>query len=427
MNRRGKWTLTSFSVLGIAALAVAIPSVSRLRWDGGVSVVRVARDHFVRRVYAEGHLAAVDATPVTAPVEVEGPFKIAWLAPDGSRVRAGEVVVRFDPTAMEKNLEDGKSDKETATHKTVQRSVERDATLGALSRDAEIARLELQYAKDFQTKDPEIFSKTDIIESEIDEKLAIGREASATGTRDIQGNLAAADLALLEIDRRKADLLIEEARQGLQSLEITAPHDGILVFERDWRGELPAVGQSVWNGEPIAEIPNLDKMEAEVYVLEADAGGLVVDTVAEVTVESRPEEVLRARVKQVDALAKRKDPRVPIQYFEVTLELERDDPAMKPGQRVSAILMLDEVEDALVIPRDAVFEEDDKKVVYVKRGWDFEAVEVEIGAATLGRVVIESGLEEDDVIALQNPRRTVEDAPREPSSAVGLSPGGRRR
>jgi RND family efflux transporter MFP subunit len=305
--------------------------------------------------------------------------------------------------------------------------VERDATLGGLSRDADVARLELQYAKEFQSKDPEIFSRTDIIESEIDEKLATRREASATGTRDIQGNLASADLALLDIDRRKAELLIEEARQGLQSLEITAPHDGILVFERDWRGELPAVGAAVWNGQPIAEIPNLARMEAQVYVLEADAGGLAVGTAAEVTVESHPEEILKATVKHVDALAKRKDPRVPIQYFEVTLELERDDPTMKPGQRVSAILMLDETEDALVIPRDAVFGEDDKKVVYVQRGWEFEPVEVKLGVAALGRVVIESGLEEGDLIALQNPLRTVEDTRREPSSAVGLSPRGRPR
>ena len=106
--------------------------------------------------------------------------------------------------------------------------------------------------------------------------------------------------------------------------------------------------------------------------------------------------------------------------------LERDDPAMKPGQRVSAILMLDEIEDALVIPRDAVFGEDDKKIVYVRKGWDFEAVEVRLGVVALGRVVIESGLEEGDLIALQNPR-TVEDTHRGPSSAVGLAPGGGTR
>jgi multidrug efflux pump subunit AcrA (membrane-fusion protein) len=66
-------------------------------------------------------------------------------------------------------------------------------------------------------------------------------------------------------------------------------------------------------------------------------------------------------------------------------------------------------------------------VVYVQRGWEFEPVEVKLGVAALGRVVIESGLEEGDLIALQNPLRTVEDTRREPSSAVGLSPRGRPR
>ena len=48
---RGKiWTLTSVSVVGIAALAVTLPRLDRLRWDDGVPVVRVVRQDFVRRV-----------------------------------------------------------------------------------------------------------------------------------------------------------------------------------------------------------------------------------------------------------------------------------------------------------------------------------------------------------------------------------------
>ena len=59
----------------------------------------VRKEPFVRRVTAEGNLRAVKATPVTAPQSGGsfGPMKIAWLAPDGAAVKAGEVVViRFE-------------------------------------------------------------------------------------------------------------------------------------------------------------------------------------------------------------------------------------------------------------------------------------------------------------------------------------------
>jgi RND family efflux transporter MFP subunit len=420
--------IVSIAVVGVVVLAAAVATVNRLGRDDGTPVTVVAREDFIRRVYAEGHLRAVDATPVTTPIDVQGPFKIAWLAPDGSRVEEGDVVVRFDPTELEKSLEDGRSDEATAEARTEKRRIERDSTLSNLSRDADMARLELSYAQEFQSKDPDIFSRTEIIESEIDEELATHREASASGTRSIQENLADADLDLLEIEQRKARLRIEEAEQGLQALEVTAPHDGILVYERDWRGETVQVGQSLWNGQAIAEIPNLDTMEAEVYVLEADAGGLAEGGVAELILEARPDEPYRATVKKIDALAKRKIRWVPIQYFGVTLELERTDPAvMKPGQRVRAILMLDEREDVVVIPRDAVFEDDDeRKVVYRREGWSFEPVEVELGPSALGRVVIDSGIESGDVIALKDPtRKADEDREVEESGAAsGGSPAG---
>jgi multidrug efflux pump subunit AcrA (membrane-fusion protein) len=417
----------AIAVVGVVALAAAVSSMVRLGRDDGTPVVKVAREDFIRRVYAEGHLKAVDATPVMTPVDVQGPFKIAWLAPDGSRVSEGDVVVRFDPTELEKSLEDGRSDEATAEKRTEKRQIERDSTLSNLSRDADMARLELKYAQEFQSKDPEIFSRAEIIESDIDEDLATHREASASGTRSIQENLAGADLDLLEIEQRKAQLRIQEAEQGLQALEITAPHDGILVYERDWRGETVQVGQSLWNAQPIAEIPNLDAMEAEVYVLEADAGGLAEGGIAELILEARPDEPYQATVKKVDALAKRKIRWVPIQYFGVTLDLERTDPSvMKPGQRVRAILMLDELEDVLVVPRDAVFDDDDRKIVYRRVHWSFEPVEVELGPSALGRVVIESGLEEGDVIALKDPTHQIDEVlePEETGPSSGGSPTG---
>ena len=67
---------------------------------------------------------------------------------------------------------------------------------------------------------------------------------------------------------------MQQAHKGLASTEIAAPHDGIFIIERDWRGNLWKVGDSVWPGLRLASLPLLDEMEVEAFVLEADAGGL---------------------------------------------------------------------------------------------------------------------------------------------------------
>ncbi len=69
-------------------------------------------------------------------------------------------------------------------------------------------------------------------------------------------------------------------------------------------------------------------MEAEVFVLEADAGGLAVGQPAEVViVEARPErDVHRRRSTTSTTLAKPRIRGVPVQYFGVDARARRDRP-----------------------------------------------------------------------------------------------------
>jgi hypothetical protein len=161
-------------------------------------------------------------------------------------------------------------------------------------------------------------------------------------------------------------------------------------------------------------------MQAEIWVLEADAGGLAAGQRAEVWVEAHPETAHRAVVERVDALAKPRLRGSPVQYFAAVLALEETDPAtMKPGQRVRAVIEAEARPGALVVPRQAVFERDGDRIVYRRRGRGFEAVPVTVGPSTAALAVIESGLAEGDEVALADPERRPA-AEREP--AGGFAP-----
>jgi HlyD family secretion protein len=191
-------------------------------------------------------------------------------------------------------------------------------------------------------------------------------------------------------------------------MEVRAAHDGIVVFELDWSGNIPKVGDIVWPGQRLASLPILDEMEVEAFVLEADAGGLAVGRSATVVLDADPDTVYNATVKEVDSLAKPRIRDVPINFFSVTLSLERTDPAkMKPGQRARVTLLLDG-QDALAVPRQAVFEKEGRQVVYV--GDSLEETPVKLGASSPGLVVVESGLHEGDKIALKDPTRSADSA-----------------
>jgi len=410
------------------AVLVGLPILRGCGPASDVPLYEARRGEFARRVHADGLLQAAEATALSPPASVRGSLRIGWLAPDGSRVSEGDVVIRFDPTDLEEKLAEGENLQATTDSRITQKRVREDSAVRNLERDAEIAALDLEYAREFQSKDALIFSRVEIIESEIDEQLATQRKEHAESVREIREDLAQVELDLLDIERRKADLQVEEARSELQELEVRAPHDGIFVLKEQW-GRMPEVGQVVWRGNPLAEIPRPEVMEAKVYVLEADAGGLRVGAPATVALDAHPGRTFRAAVRQVDALAQPRSWRVPVQYFGVVLELEATDPElMKPGQRVQAELSLEEQSDVLSVPRQAIFDKDGRSVVYVARGGRFKPVPVELGVTGLGRVVVLDGLEEGDRVALRDPTRPLRAPAGEETGgegAVGAGPSGR--
>jgi multidrug efflux pump subunit AcrA (membrane-fusion protein) len=413
-------------VIVVVVGAAAAAAVAALRGIGGlaeysdVPTYEVERGDFVRRIYAEGNLEAAQATYLSPPASVRGPLRIAWLAPDGSNVKAGDVVVRFDPTELEDKLTNGRNDRAKADTRIVQKQVTEEKTIRDLDRDAGVAEMDLSYAREFQSKDPEIFSRIEIIESEIDESLATSKKEHADAMRVIRQDLGKVEMDLLDLERHKAEIQIDQAERELAELELTAPHDGIFVLKEVW-GDMPQVGSVVWGGNRVAEIPQMDVMDAKVYVLEADAGGLEVGVPATVVLDACPGRVYQAKVKKVDALAQPRNRHVPVQYFGVVLELEKTETEiMKPGQRMQAVLTLDERDDVISIPRQAVFSKEGKSVAYVRRIGGFEPVEVTKGPAGLGLVVIEKGLQEGDVIALRDPTRPL----REPAADEGEAENG---
>jgi len=122
------------------------------------------------------------------------------------------------------------------------------------------------------------------------------------------------------------------------------------------------------------------------------------------TLESNPNAAYSGKITQVDKLARPRVRGVPVQYFGVTITLDKTDPrVMKPGTRVRAVLDVENRAKAFAIPRQAMFEKDGKKIVYRKHGSKYDAVPVEISSSTAGRVVVTKGIAEGDELALIDP------------------------
>ena len=394
----------ALGALGLLLLILGGARLVRSLDPAGVAVFEVQPGRFVREVEARGKLEAVKATPIIVPPESGRAQKVAFLEKDGAPLRAGDTVVEFDPYDARREAADGEADLTAARAKIEKAESEGGKNEKSLSLDRDVAREELDRAETFQLTDEGLFSRHQIIESQLDRELFATKADVADKKLDQTGKLSAAERALGEIDAGKARLKIDIAEKGLQSLRIVAPHDGLLVLERNWRGEVTFVGDTLWPGEKIAEIPDLSELEAHVFVLEADGAGLASGLGARLSIEGQPGTEHEAKVSRVEPLAKSRDFQSPVKYFEVVLSLARTDAeTMKPGQKARAVIRMEEADDVLAIPRGAIFDRDGKRVVYRREGGGFTPVEVTIGRQSISRAVVDSGLRAGDRIALRDP------------------------
>ncbi len=403
---RGRLRLGLLAGATLVLLILATAAFRASRSLGGTSVgtVEVARGRFVREVVARGELKAVRATPIIVPPESGRGQTVAFMSRDGAPVKAGEVVIRFDPVAAEREAADGRDDLLSARGKIEKARAEGGKTQKSLSLERDLAREELDRARTFVLHDEKLYSRHQIVESTIDRDLQEKKNGAAEKRLATSDKLGAAGVALGAIEEDKAALRLRQAEQSLGALSVKAPHDGLFVLVRGWSGETVHVGNTLWPGEKVAEIPDLQELEGRVFALEADSAGLKADLPGRLTIEGRPGETYSAHVASVQPVARPRDRGSPVKFFETKMALERTDTKiMRPGQKVEVTITLEEIADVIAIPRGALFEKDSRRIVYCHRGGRFVPVEVSVGPNSVARVVITKGLVPGDTVALRDP------------------------
>ncbi len=389
----------------------------------GVPTFMVTESPFSRTVRAEGLLKPVKTTLLVAPASALEVLTISWMAEDGTPVKKGDVVVRFDPTDASRWLQVGKADRDAADRRIDKERATSDSSLNQRQRQAVVSREELANAKQLGKKDPRYFPRSEVIESEIDVGMYNQRIEHAHAAQAVEVKLAASKIDLLEVDRERADYQTRKARSALGGLALRAPHDGTFLLERsagnNRRSGMLKVGERAFPGMRVGEIATSEKMTAEVYIIEGDAGGVAPGKSAIVVLEARPDITMKAHVVKVDPFPKAIEVDVPAHYFATTLDIDAATAGLKPGQRLHATLVLEEQAKALVVPRQTVFKDDDQTFVYRRRsaGEGFDQVRVKLGPGTVGRIVVAEGLRPGDQVALRDPRVSLDD------TASGGRPG----
>lgn len=357
---------------------------------------------------AYGEISGQESVPVSPPRTRSGPLTIAWLIPEGSFVRAGEPIVRFDSTDAMLILERQRNilaanDEELNIAREDRRAQEEQLQL-----DIKSATLEHTYAGSKLPEDKTIFSKWEIMEAQLDVALARERVNSLKKEQQLREQIADSDYRILMIEKDTAEYEIETAEDILNLLELVSPVSGLVTYHAR-RGVKPQVGDQCWYRQVLIDMVDTTKLQAQLYVLERDAGDLKKGMEVRLDLDAFPTRRFRGKIESVTPLAKSLERNSPLLYFtcDASIEISEEDlEEIRPGMKVQAEIIRDAFDSCLVVPESAVTAKDGGNFAYVQQNGKFVPRPVDIVAGPHGQTVILSGIQDGEIIALHNPYET---------------------
>ncbi len=256
-----------------------------------------------------------------------------------------------------------------------------------------------EYIKDqygnLRLKEYKGYASEETIE-QADRDLALAESRLNDARREYERLLKGEDSA--EVAAAKAR--VEAAQSTLNQAYLKAPFDGTVT-----QTQLIA-GDQVNAGDIGFRIDDLSRLLVDVQVSEVDINNVEVGQTAELTFDAILNQTYHGKVVQVGQSGETVQGVV---SFTVTVELSDADELVKPGMTTAVNIVVEEVQDALLIPNRAVRLVGGQRVIYIldENNQPLQ-IKVQLGASSDNfSILIGGDLEEGDLIILNPPSQNI--------------------
>ena len=209
-----------------------------------------------------------------------------------------------------------------------------------------------------------------------------------TGPQTLQTRDASAKASI-----ENAHAAIAAARQLIADSNITAPFDGTIYL-------LPAKrGNYVNAGDLILDLADLSRMQVRAFVDEPEIGHLKIGESVKINWDALPGRSWQGQVLTVPSSVVARGNR---NVGELLTSVVNDDRTLLPNTNVGVTIVTYSHDKALVLPREAVHEEDGKSYIYVIKDMHLQRRPVQLGVSNLTHVEILSGLTDGEGVAVNS-------------------------
>lgn len=397
-------------VAALSILAAAGFAAARRSPPPDLPTAEVTKGAFVDTLEIRGEIRPLKSIVLSSPMQ-SGELQILKLAKSGTMVKPGDVVVQFDPSTLQRTIQEKQSELKQADAEIEQAQAqtriakEQNAT-AAMKTGYDIERAKLDVSKgDTVSRLDNEAAKLSVVdaqqrERELKEKI---KSDQTSADADVSGKRRKREKALFDLRR---------AEQGLRNLQLRAPAAGMVSVLPNFRSGSMFGGQQefqegdrAWPGASILELPDLSSVHLEARLDESDRGRLQPQQDATVRIEAIPGTDFKARLDSISVLAKVDFTSgwPPAKNFDLNLVFLDVDARMRPGMTAVARIATERVPDVVLAPAEAIFQRDGAPVVYKLDGSTFVETPVTIRKRGKEQSIIDHGVVPGDRIATRRP------------------------
>jgi HlyD family secretion protein len=424
------WAVAAVVLCATVGVVAAVRRASPTAAGDKIPTGLVKRGDLDMKVFVTGELRASHSEMLIAPPIGGGSLQLTYLLHTGASAKKGELVMEFDPSEQHFKLDQNRSEllqaeQEITKAKADAAVVTAQDKVALLKARFDVRRAELDVQKN------ELVSSIDARKNDL--ALDQAKRVLAELEQDVKSRSASnqATISLAEEKRNKAKLAMDQAQGNIDKMRVTAPMDGLVALEKN-EGAMGGFccfpgqtfpeyreGDQVEPGRTVGQVIDPKGLELVAKVGELERNNIKEGQSVDFQLDALPQTNFHGTVKTVGSSNTRRfwesDSAT---KFEVTITLTTTDPRMRPGLSAHLYINSDPRKDVLYVPRQALFLKENKRLVYVRNGNNFEAHEVKIQAENESRAAID-GISAGTEIALIDPT-----APRATTNSGAPSPGG---
>lgn len=322
-------TLTVLALLAVVAVTIAAANLRRE--SGALAVDWQLVKETPHEVLADPPSVGAIVQTVTAPGTVEAVEEaeiasqivgrvIAVKVKDGDRVKAGDLLVKLDPT-------------------------EAKARVDSASARAERLRTAIDGAK----RDLEKAARDESLTSKLRERGF----ANATEMADARTTKAKAELsmAMCENDLRESEAMHKTYEQELSRTQILAPIDGVVAGLSVDVGEVVIAGTTNLKGSVLMTVADPRRLRVRADIDETDVPLVRPGQPTKVFLQADERNPVAGTVDRVAPKGTKKDEVV---SFETLISIAEDQPVLRPGMSSTVEVEVRRAEKAVGVPVQAV-------------------------------------------------------------------------